>query len=170
MKAISRLHLNLIAKVSLVTALAASVALISVALLLDPGDREHYWEQIASLVLSESRLLPALMLSGTVVVFVAAVLTGLIAIYVSFRIAGPFYRFTRNIEAATAHGLRTPIPIRRDDVLQEEWRSLERACVTLNTHYLALHKALEAASTATSADALDQASERVVSLLSRPRI
>lgn len=82
---------------------AACVPAVTVFFL---GDRSGacYDELIRSRSLNQQLLGPALAIGGLVLVAFSTALTWGIALYSSFRVAGPLFRLTRNLETAVARG------------------------------------------------------------------
>lgn len=142
MKPLIQLQLKMIIEISVATVAATGLALVILVHFLDRGDSDSYLQLITATVLTERELLPATLIAGLCVILVSAVFTGLIAVYSTFRVAGPLYRFARNLELVEQRGSSSPVPIRRDDALQEEWLALKQAIEMLDSHYDTLHTAV----------------------------
>ncbi len=95
-----------------------------------------YREVIWSHVLSKQSLPNALLVAGLSLIVLVGVLTWLLALLGSFRVAGPLYRLARNLEAAV--GGEPLAGVRRGDALQDTVARLELATTALNEHYAAL--------------------------------
>ncbi|GAB4348651.1 MAG: hypothetical protein Kow006_09560 [Gammaproteobacteria bacterium] len=170
MKPLIQIQLNLIIKVSLATAATATAVLIILISVLDPGEADDYLQLISATVLKEEQILPATLIAGLCMIIITALLTGLIALYSTFRVAGPLYRFARNVEEAIRGDFGKLVSLRRSDVLQEEWLELKRAADTLNHHYDALHEALDGAMEAESAAVFGERMKEVTTLVERVRV
>lgn len=133
-----------LARIGLVARIALGVGALCVAVLLltlfaathDSG--ASYLEVIRSHAITRRNLGLALWIAGCIVVSAAGVLTWMVALYASFRIAGPFYRLSRNLELELAAGPVPPVPIRRTDALQRESHELGDAACRLHSHYAEL--------------------------------
>ena len=111
------LHLSMVARIALGTAVAAALVLGLVLLLAVDHSGTTYAELVQAHSITRRNLGPAFLVGGLVLAVVVALSTWLICLYSSFRVAGPLYRFTRNLEQASAGG--KPLDIRRDDCLQD---------------------------------------------------
>lgn len=111
--------------------------MVFVVLVIGHGQGEGYLDSLGRLQLSRDRLLPLVLAAGLFLLTVAAMVTWLIALYSSFRVAGPLYRLTRNLEhQLEENNLESPLPIRRGDQLQHHSRLLGRAVDRLRESYL----------------------------------
>lgn len=128
-------HLRWVARISLWIGIGAGAGLAVVLYLLTNTAGQSYGGLIQSYSLAQYRLGPAMLIGGLILLGLTAALTGLIALYSSFRVAGPLFRLSRNLEVATSHGPVTPVPIRDSDDLHQEALLLEEALGTLATHY-----------------------------------
>lgn len=117
-------RIKLIGKISLWFSLLAVIGLLIVFFsVASPG--ESYQQNIRALSLSQKNLPWVMLVSGLILTLITSVITWLITLYSSFRITGPLYRFSRNVEAWVNHGERNIIPLRREDSLQQEARLME---------------------------------------------
>lgn len=167
MKPLIQLQLKMLSKISLAAALTASLTLFALVYILTYGKPETYLQFVTATVLTEQELLPATLVAGLGIIIVTAVVTGLIAVYSTFRVAGPLYRFARNVEHAKQHGPDRPIPIRHDDALQEEWLALKQSMEMLDQHYSALRTALGEALKAETEESLAEHLKEVTTLVER---
>jgi len=117
--------------IALLTGLAAAVVLGSLIHFLSTEGGTNYSEIIRAHWLAQSHLAPALWIAGLFLLSLVALITGLIAIYSSFRIAGPLYRFARNLSVSEKHSI---IGIRQDDCLQDVSRQLQDSIRSLDVH------------------------------------
>lgn len=150
-------HLRWVAKIALsVGAMAAAGLGITLNILTD-GSGTSYGELIQSHSIVHAYLGPALLIGGFFLLAATAFLTWLIALYSSFRIAGPLFRFSRNLENAIAHGPAKPIPIREGDRLHQDALLLERALLALEGHYCELGEEIELALARMEGGAIERA-------------
>ena len=84
-----RLRLTAIVSVS-VSLLGALALLLTLYLLFRAQPGQGYYQIIQSLTLGQDRLVMAMTLAGSVIVLLAGMVTWLITLYSSHRIAGPF--------------------------------------------------------------------------------
>lgn len=134
-------HLKLVAKITLLVGAAACAGLILALMLISHQSGSSYAETIRSYSLTREHLGAALLVAGLFLVAFAAVITWLISLYSSFRIAGPLFRFSRNLEMSITQGPATLVPIRKRDSLQKEHGQLELSMHSLQAHYGALREA-----------------------------
>jgi hypothetical protein len=138
-------HLRWVGRIALlVGALAAAGLAAFLYLVADPTGRS-YGELIQSHSITQGLLRPGLIVGGIFLLAIAAVITWMIALYSSFRVAGPLFRFSRNLRLAVAEGARTPIPIREGDRLHAEARMLHEAMNAVHDYYAELDAAITAA-------------------------
>jgi hypothetical protein len=122
---------RLIGKISLWFSFLAVIGLLIVFFsVASPG--ESYQQNIRALSLSQKNLPWVMLVTGLILTLITGVITWLITLYSSFRITGPLFRFSRNVEAWINHGKRNTIPLRRGDSLQQESQLMEE---TINHHY-----------------------------------
>jgi len=88
---------------------------------------------------------PTLLVAGLFLVSFSGVITFLISLYTGFYIAGPLYRFARNLEIFIEQGLVAPIPTREKDQLKQEEQLIKRSSIRLQNHYGALRAATDTA-------------------------
>ena len=129
-----RLRLTAIVSVS-VGLLGALVLLLTLYLLFRAQPGQSYYQIIQSLTLGQDRLVMAMTLAGSVIVLLAGLVTWIITLYSSHRIAGPFYRFAKNLELEIERGPVAPVRLRRDDRFQLLSAKLIRAAGGLETYY-----------------------------------
>lgn len=112
-------RLRAIAKVAIsVSLLSALILLTALYFLLIDQSEKSYLEAIASLTRSQQQLAMAMFVAGAVILLLAGFITWLITLYFSHRIAGPIYRFSRNLELQIEKGPVVTIAIRKEDSLQ----------------------------------------------------
>lgn len=145
-------HLKLVGKIALAVGAAACVGLVVTLLSVSGQTGESYAEIIGSYYLTRQHLGPALLVGGLALLAVTALITWLISLYSSFRIAGPLFRFSRNLEMEIAQGPTAPIPIRKTDSLQQEHQQFKRSVEVLQTHYGKLREAAARAEAALASE------------------
>jgi len=145
-------HLKLVAKVSLgVGAVAVLSLLISLLLVSGPAE-ESYAAIIRSNSITNAHLGKVMLTIGLMLVAIAGVITWMIALYSSFRVAGPLYRFTQNLKLATASDSSRLIELRKGDALTEQAEHIKQAVAALREHYASVESAASAAAQALDRD------------------
>jgi hypothetical protein len=76
-----------------------------------------------------------MLIGGALIVLVAGLITWIITLYSSARVAGPLYRFSRNIELEIEHGPVETTRIRKGDSFQGLSNKLARAAEGLAKYY-----------------------------------
>ena len=162
-----RFHLKLVGKIALAVGATACVGLILTLMSVSAKSGASYAQIIGSYNLTRQHLGPALLVAGLFLLAFTAVITWLISLYSSFRIAGPLFRFSRNLEMEIARGPTAPVPIRKTDSLQQEHEQLKRSIDGLQAHYGALREAALQAQAALGSDDKEAWSEaaRVIARL-----
>lgn len=127
------LDLKLVSRISLFTGIGAAILLVSSVLFLTDQNGTSYAEIIYAHSLTQKHLKPVLLISSLCLLSFVAFVTWLITLYSSFKIAGPLYRFSRNLEQAGI-GVK-PIGVRKDDALQDVSALLQESIATLHRHY-----------------------------------
>jgi hypothetical protein len=135
-------HVQLVGRIALLTGAAALIGLLGIIIWVSNHDPRNYQEIIGAYLRAEERLSVVTLVFGCFAAAFAGVTTWLIALYSSFRIAGPLYRFARNLEEELARGPVVPVPIRRGDALQAQAQAFEQAVSALHGHYQDLRRAL----------------------------
>ena len=138
-------HLRWVAKIALSVGAAAAAGLAAMLYVLTDGSGASYGDLIKSHSVTQHHLGPALLIGGFFLIGFTAVLTWLITLYSSFRIAGPLFRLSQNLEISIAQGPGIPVPIRKSDRLHEEAALLEDALGALASHYDGVREAVDQA-------------------------
>ena len=136
--------LRLAGSLALVFAGLCTLGLVALLLSVDDSLGQGYGSIIGAQLRSQAQLEVTLQFFGLLMAALAGVSTWLLALYTSFRIAGPVWRLSRNLEQAIAQGPVPPVPLRRDDLLQGEARALQDATAALEQHYAGLREVLVA--------------------------
>lgn len=130
---IKGIDLKLVSRFALYTSVVAVVLLVVSVLFLTDKMGASYAEIIYAHSFSQKHLKPVLLISGLCLLSFVAFITWLFTIYSTFRIAGPLYRFSRNLEQA-AEGV-PPLGVRKDDALQDVSEQLKQSVGSLHGHY-----------------------------------
>ena len=137
------LHLKLVGKVALITGISAAISLFILIFFVSEDNGASYLEIIQSYTVTRAHLRPVMMLAALLLLTLVGLSVGLIALYTSFRIAGPLYRLTRNLQATGP--LAQHQGIRRDDALHGIASELRESVDSLEHHYQLLRERAEAA-------------------------
>ncbi|VAX13602.1 hypothetical protein MNBD_GAMMA24-1628 [hydrothermal vent metagenome] len=124
-------RLKQLAWIALLIGLAAAIVLGGLVYFLSAKGGTSYIEMINAHRLSRSHLVPALWVAGLFLLSLVALITGFIALYSSFRVAGPLYRFARNLSVSEKHSI---IGIRQGDCLQDVSQQLQESIHTLDVY------------------------------------
>ncbi|MBF0427467.1 MAG: hypothetical protein HQL94_00980 [Magnetococcales bacterium] len=128
-------RLQQVAKIALITGAVALLCLTATLYYL-AGDRgTNYQEILSAYSMTKRQLVPALLLSGFVLITLTSLITWMIALYSTYRIAGPLHRFGLNLKRQIQEG---PLPVeafREGDWLQEEHLHFSAAASRLQYHY-----------------------------------
>lgn len=133
-------HVRLVGKLGLGVGIAAGTVLLFALTLITHFSGESYGQIIGAHDLTRQYLGPAMLVAGLAVLSIVGIMTWVIALYSSFLIAGPLYRFSRNLELACTIGPVVPIKIREGDALQKESREVDDALSAVRSHLAALRK------------------------------
>lgn len=136
-------HLKRVAGIALSVGVAACAGMLVVLMLVTDDQGTRYGQTIGTYSLTGQNLGWSLLVFGLAIVAFAGVTTWLIALYSSFRIAGPLYRFSRTLETGIEQWPAVPLPIRRTDQLHQEWEALNVSVSAVRGHYDDLRQALE---------------------------
>lgn len=128
--------LRIVARISLLVSVIAGCGILLTILIIVSGAKTGgYFEAIQTLSVMRMKLLPSMVLCGLILVGVAGLMTWLITLYSSFRVAGPLFRFSRNVEMEILDGPCATVTIRRDDQLQDNYAEIERTVLSLERYY-----------------------------------
>lgn len=152
------LDVKLVATIGLSVAIAACAGLALVLFLLSDGSGGRYGQVIGVYGRARQSLGPAMLVFGLAMVGFAGITAWVFSLYASFRIAGPLYRISRDLEQQMEHGPIAPTPIRTTDRLQREWQEFDAGVAALRAHYAELRQALSQVDSMLRADAADPAS------------
>jgi len=153
------MHLQLIGKVALVTSAVAALMLLIVIFFVSADGGESYIEALQSHSISQSNLGVVMLITSLLLVGFVAVVTWVVTLYASFRVAGPLFRFCRDLELSPITD--RPIGIRKDDYLQEVSEELLETVAILRSYY----KEMEAVVSQTSDAYQDTNKKKLAELL-----
>jgi len=153
------LDFKLVAKIGLGVAVASCLGLLLVLIPVSDEKASGYGQIIGAFGLAREGLGWAMLVFGLAMSSFAGITTWLFALYASFRIAGPQYRISRNLELLIEQGAIVPAPIRATDSLQREWKAFEASVAALRTQHEDLRQALSEVEQALRTDtaAIDKA-------------
>jgi hypothetical protein len=150
-------HLSVIAKVAIgISLLSSLVLVITLFLVFAESEQGDYFQSIQATARNQDQLIIAMLIGGTLIILLAGLITWLITLYSSARVAGPLYRFAKNIEMEIESGPVAIIKLREEDGFQQLSSRLDQVVTEMNRHYgdqLLLVDRLEQSLTHNSADA-----------------
>lgn len=126
---------HFIAKIALIIAALSCLGAVLVLHFITGSLGESYAEVARYFSLSRKSIGPTLLVAGLILVSFASIITWLIALYTSFYIAGPLFRFSRNFETLIEQGPTSLIPTRKADSLKQEEQQIKRSVTKLQQHY-----------------------------------
>jgi hypothetical protein len=129
------LDVKLVAKIGLSVAVASCIGLLLVLLLLSDDNASGYGQVIGAFGIASKSLGPAMLVFGLAMASFAGITAWLFSLYASFRIAGPLYRISRDLELQIEHASIKPMPIRAGDSLQREWKAFEASVAVLHAQH-----------------------------------
>lgn len=129
------LRLRLISKIALMVGGLSCLCMLLALNFITDNSGVNYETIIRSYSLSRQHIGPTLLVAGLFLVSFAGAITFLIALYTGFYIAGPLFRFARNIELLIERGTITPISTRKNDLLKQEEQQIKRSIIKLQKHY-----------------------------------
>ena len=145
-------HLKLVAKISTAVGVLAVMVLLGVLTMITGKTGESYGAIIRLHSLTRQQLGPAMLVAGLLLVAIAGAITCLIVYYSSFRVAGPLYRFSQNLQLARSRGPSAPQGLRRGDPLSRQAAAIDQAMARLRAHHAGVADAAGAAARALAAD------------------
>jgi hypothetical protein len=136
-------HLRWVAKIALSVGILAAIALLLELFLITDAKGTEYGRIILAHSLTRENLRPAITVFGLAMTIMASLIAWLVALYGSFRVAGPLFRFSRNMKNAMEHPSRKPVRLRQGDMLQREWQEFETSLSRFDQHCRHLGEALD---------------------------
>lgn len=129
-------QLKMTARVALsISVIATLILLSSLYYLFKDQQQGSYFSIIQSFARSQDQLFPAMLIGGAMIMLMAGLITWFILLYSSARIAGPLYRFARNVEMQINQGARPTVKLRKGDYLQELSGKLDQAARGMHEYY-----------------------------------
>ena len=147
------MHLSMVARIALGSALLATLILALTLMFAVDSGGTTYAELVQAHSITQRNLGPAFLVAGLVLAVVIGLLTWAICLFSSFRVAGPLFRFTRNLEQASE--MDEVAGIRQNDCLHDLADELKASIARLHEHYRELDALAEEA-----LHVLDQDGER----------
>lgn len=144
-------HLKLVAKISLALGAIAMVALVIALTMVTDQSGDTYSAIVQVQHLKSENLGKVMLLAGLLLVTITGLVTWLIALYSSFRIAGPLYRFSQNLRLAATDESAPLIDLRAGDSLRTESEMIKQTVGAVRAHH------------AEAASAMGQAREAIAS-------
>jgi sensor histidine kinase YesM len=136
------LHLKLVTKLALFTGLGAIGLLILMAGIVAVEVDGGYFQIIQAHTITRQHIGPAMIVTTLLLLAVVSLSVWLIALFSSFRIAGPLYRFSRIFQQASQS---VPVySLRRNDTLQDVSHDIQQSIEQLHVHYQGLRNEVEA--------------------------
>ena len=136
---------HFVAKIALIIAALSCFGAVLILQFITGGAGTSYAEVTRYFSLSRHSIGPTMLVAGLILVSFASVITWLMALYTSFYIAGPLFRFARNFETLIAHGSGTMMATRKTDRLKLEEQQMRRSVTKLQQHYSGMRTAAEQA-------------------------
>ena len=137
------MHLSMVARIALGSALLATLILALTLMFAVDSGGTTYAELVRAHSITQRNLGPAFLVAGLVLSIVIGLLTWAICLFSSFRVAGPLFRFTRNLEQASETD--EVAGIRQDDCLHDLSDELKASITRLHQHYRELDALAEEA-------------------------
>lgn len=128
-------HIKIIGTVSLAVGTLSFAVLFLLFAYIKNDTTSTYWSFIQSGSITRHSLGPGMLLAGLLLISAAAAITWLVALYASFRIAGPLFRFSQNMAMLIGSGDIRLTPIRKKDLLREEAQLFVQTFNSLQDHY-----------------------------------
>ncbi|HAT50903.1 MAG: hypothetical protein HQL07_14170 [Nitrospirae bacterium] len=128
-------HLHLVAKLALWTGLSSGLVFSAILYYLDYAPGLSYASMFHSLIMTRQQLKPALITSGSILLAMTGLVTWLIAVYSTYRVAGPLHQFTQNLILQIENGPCTVDGLTDSGDLENEQLRLAGAANRLQYHY-----------------------------------
>jgi len=139
------LHLKLVAKVGLSLFVLSVLTICAVLLVLGGGSGGSYEALVRSSSQIRQHLNEAMLLGGLTLMAVTGLVTWLIVLYSSFRIAGPLFRLSQNLKLANQSDSLKLIDLREGDALNKQADDIKNAVSALRQHRLEITQRVDEA-------------------------
>ncbi len=134
---------RLVGRISLWFIAVSAVGLIVILYLAGGNNTTDYFEAVRSLSITKQQLPWVMSIGGLLLILGTALTTWLISLYSSFRLAGPLYRFTLDLQKGIDTGQVPTIRIRNTDLAHSEARRLDESVEALYSHFNAINDGVE---------------------------
>ena len=135
------MYLQLISKLSISIFLMTTLTLLVSLVVAFANHDSSYSGFISSQTITRHNLQLAIVIASVFLLSVTALITWLICLYSSFKVAGPLYRFTKNL--LHAPDTNSMLPVRSSDVFQELSSNIFSSAKTIQQHELAIRTTIE---------------------------
>lgn len=156
------LQLKLISQLALGSTLVVAIALAVVLLFLSDESGMDYTHLLQSHRVTQQHLISGLIIGGLFLTLCIGLISWLLMLYGSFRVAGPLYRIRRNLEQAAS--LERPRAIRRRDCFQDVSSQLGQAVGSLHDHYADMGSQLDQFEAAMASGDREQAEQIILQI------
>ena len=146
-------HLKWMAKIAMSVSVVASATLLLVLFVITGESGTLYSQIVHANSVTHANLAWVTLVFGLALALLAGLIAWLISLYASHRVAGPLYRFSRNLDNAIEHPVNAPVAIRHSDLLQSEAQAFEASLARLAEHHRNLREKLEDVKRSMPADA-----------------
>lgn len=126
---------HFIAKIALVLAAVTCLGAVLVLHFITGDMGQNYADIARYFSSSRKNIGPTMLVAGLILVSFTSLITWMMALYASFYIAGPLFRFARNLETLIEQGPTSLIPTRKTDRLKNEEQQMKRSVEKLQMHY-----------------------------------
>lgn len=127
------LHVKLISKVAIFTSLCASAVLLTLLFVISEEGQGNYLQIIQAHTITRQQLSSSMLIAVLLLLVIIGISVWLISLFSSFRIAGPLYRLSLNLQAALSFSSQQDI--RHDDALQDIAQEVRDSAEHLKQHY-----------------------------------
>ncbi|MBF0310946.1 MAG: hypothetical protein HQL56_15610 [Magnetococcales bacterium] len=128
--------LRRLAMVALFLGLASALGLWLGVTWLESGFEGSYRDIVVQLAWRQNRLLPLVVGAALILALLAGMVTALVALYSTFRVAGTLHRFTLKLQNAAMESHRIEgDPSDREEALQAQYQEFLHALQSVQTHY-----------------------------------
>lgn len=135
------MYLQLISKLSISIFLMTTLTLLVSLVLAFANHDSSYSGFINSQTITRHNLQIVLVIASIFLLSVTALITWLICLYSSFKVAGPLYRFTQNLLHAPDPD--SMLPVRSNDIFQELSSNILSSAKTIQQHEFAIKTTIE---------------------------
>jgi len=137
----AKLRFKIITRIALSATLAGGLLLLVAVLFFKNGQGLNYLHLMQSYTVTQKNLDSMLWIAGLFFIFCVGAASWCLALYFSFRMAGPLFRMARNLEVASS--TRHFPDIRKRDCLQKLSQQLKASVSELHDHYAGITSQLD---------------------------